>query len=451
VRDAARGRQPGNLMHALASWGNYPAADGQQVHRLRWRDDRWPAGGGTLLPRGLGRSYGDSCLNAGGTLLDTRQLDRFMHFDRQAGLLRCEAGTSLAAVLDLIVPAGWFLPVTPGTRQVTVGGCVANDVHGKNHHRAGTFGCFVERFELARSDGERRICAPAENSELFRATLGGLGLTGLVTWVEFRLRRIAGPRMDYESIRFSGLDEFFALAAESDRTFEYTVAWIDCRARGRSLGRGLFLRGNHAADARSIARPRPERLAVPCLAPEFLLNRATLWAFNTAYYWRQPRRLRRGEMHAERFFYPLDGIADWNRLYGRRGFLQYQCVVPHAAGPDAVRALVQRVADSGEGSFLAVLKIFGDRPSPGLLSFPRPGVTLALDFPQRGASTLDLLEGLDRELCGWGGRVYPAKDARMSARSFQASYPEWREFARWIDPAFSSSFWRRVTRAEPPA
>jgi FAD/FMN-containing dehydrogenase len=438
-------------MRAPSSWGKYPAVADQRVHRLRWRDEPWPAASGTLLPRGLGRSYGDSCLNAGGTLLETLQLDHIVRFDRAQGLLCCEAGTSLAAVLDLILPAGWFLPVTPGTRQVTVGGCLANDVHGKNHHRAGAFGCFVERFELARSDGRRLICSPTENPELFRATIGGLGLTGLVTWVEFRLRRIAGPWIDHESIRFGGLDEFFALAAESDQAFEYTVAWIDCLARGPRLGRGLFLRGNHSPAPGPAARPRSGRLGIPFDAPELLLNRATLGAFNGAYYWRQLRRVRRGLTHAERFFYPLDGIADWNRLYGRRGLLQYQCVVPHAAGPAAVRALVERVAASGEGSFLAVLKIFGDRPSPGLLSFPRPGVTLALDFPNRGASTLALLERLDQELRGTGGRVYPAKDARMSAASFQAYYPAWRELERWIDPAFSSSFWRRVTRGEQAA
>jgi len=434
-------------MGRYPSWGNYPKAE-QRMRRLHWRDDDLPSDeeGSTLLPRGLGRSYGDSCLNDGGTLLDTTRLNHLIAFDHEAGILRCEAGVSLADILEIVVPHGWFLPVTPGTKFVTVGGAVANDIHGKNHHRAGTFGCFVTRFELLRSDGRRLICSPADNDALFRATIGGLGLTGLLTWVEFRLKRVESALIDVESVRFNELDEFFELATASDARFEYTVAWVDSLARGSELGRGFFFRGNHAPSTNGAA-PAPRRLSltVPFHAPGFLLNGWTLRAFNTLYYNRQRERTIRRRTHYDPFFYPLDSMGYWNRLYGRRGFMQYQCLVPHEGGHDAVRALFSRISASAEGSFLTVLKVFGDAASPGLLSFPSPGTTLALDFANRGRSTLALLEELDSIVRRHGGRVYPAKDARMSVTSFQAYFPAWREFAPFVDPAFSSGFWRRVT------
>ena len=435
-----------------ASWGNYPTAARQRVLGVHWRDDDLPvpSDGSTLLPRGLGRSYGDSCLNDGGTLLDTTRLSHLIEFDRTAGLLRCEGGVSLGDILRITVPQGWFLPVTPGTQHVTVAGAVANDVHGKNHHESGTFGRFVTRFELVRSDGQRLVCSAHENEDLFGATIGGLGLTGLMTWVEFRLKRVESALIDVESVRFDNLDAFFELTTDSDARFEYTVAWVDCLAQDRDLGRGCFIRGNHAADADGAA-PSARRLglSVPFFAPGFVLNRWTLRAFNSLYYGRQRERIARRTTHHDSFFYPLDSVRDWNRLYGRRGLLQYQCLVPHEGGREAVRAMFSRISASGEGSFLAVLKVFGDVPSPGLLSFPRPGITLALDFPNRGHRTLDLLDELDSLVRRHGGRVYPAKDARMSPQSFQAYFPEWREFSRFVDPAFSSSFWRRVTVLPP--
>jgi FAD/FMN-containing dehydrogenase len=416
---------------------------------LTWRAEALPEieGGRTMLARGLGRSYGDSCLNDGGVLLDATRLDHFIELDEAGARLRCEAGVSLAAVLDLIVPRGFFLPVSPGTKFVTVAGAVANDIHGKNHHRAGTFGRHVSRFELLRSDGRRLVCSPEENVELYRATIGGLGLTGLLTWVEFRLKRVRGERIDRESVRLANLDEFFTLAAESDARFEYTVAWIDCLARGRALGRGLFFRGDHCeAPSRPVAKRRAS-VGLPFYAPGFVLAPWSIRTFNALYYRRQLSRVARRTVGFDPFFYPLDSVADWNRLYGRRGFLQYQFVIPHAAGRECLREMLGRIAASGEASFLAVLKVFGDVASPGMLSFPIPGVTLALDFPNRGRRTLDLLDELDRTVVAQGGRVYPAKDARMSPESFRRYFPGWREFSDWIDPRFSSSFWRRVTGA----
>lgn len=428
-------------MDTAESWGRWPRCR-QRVLPLRDRQRELPAFEGLALPRGNGRSYGDSCLNPDGTLLDARALDRFIAFDPASGVLRAEAGLLLSAVLELAVPQGWFLPVTPGTRHVTLGGALANDVHGKNHHVAGTFGHHVRAFELLRSDGSRLRCSLDENHEWFAATLGGLGLTGLVTWVELQLRRIPGPAMEVESLRFGTLDEFFALSRESAATHEYTVAWIDCLARGASLGRGHFLRADHSA----APAPSPPRrvLAMPLLPPLSLVNRLTLRPFNSLYFHRQRRARQRATLHYAPYFYPLDGIAHWNRMYGPRGFLQHQCVIPPAAARDAVAQMLEEIARSGSGSFLAVLKEFGPRPSSGLLSFARPGTTLALDFPNQGAATFELLQRLDAIVAAAGGAIYAAKDARMSAATFRAGYPRLDQFRRFVDPRFSSGLWRRV-------
>jgi len=397
----------------------------------------------SLLPSGCGRSYGDSGLNADGALIDATGLDRFIELGDD-GLLRCEAGVTLAEILDLVVPRGWCLPVVPGTRWVTVGGAIANDIHGKNHHRLGTFGTHVTRLELVRSSGERMVCSAEANPELFAATIGGLGLTGLILWAEIRLQRVAGPGIDEERIRFEGLDQFLAIAAE-DAQHEYTAAWVDCLRRGRRLGRGVYFRGAHGARPsgwRSLAVD--PRVRVPCDAPSALLNRLTISAFNALNYRRAPRGRSRRAVEFGSFFFPLDGIGDWNRLYGRRGFVQYQCVVPEAAR-EAIREILERVSGSREVASLGVLKRFGDRRSPGLLSFPRPGLTLAVDLALRGRATLGLLEELDGLVRQVGGAVYPAKDARMSGESFRAFFPAWERFARQMDPRFSSSFWRRVS------
>ncbi len=437
---------PAGPARTYESWGRWPRAAPRAVVSANWSCDPPDLAslGRPLLAYGLGRSYGDACLNDGGVLLDTAAMDRILSFDREAGVVRCEAGVSLAALLDVITPHGWFLPVTPGTRFVTVGGAIANDIHGKNHHRAGTFGCHVSRFELLRSSGERLWCSPAERPDLFAATIGGLGLTGLILTADLRLKRVASPHVTMDRRRYGGLDEFFALSAESDAQFEYTVAWVDCLARGRALGRGVFMRGDHAA-AGTRARAPGRRLRVPFEAPEFLLGPLSIRAFNTLYYHLAGRRAEGVTQHYGPFFYPLDVLDRWNLLYGRRGFLQYQCVVPPAVARDAMRAILD-VAGRG-ASFLAVLKQFGDVRSPGLLSFPRPGTTLALDLAFRGERTLALCEQLDAIVAEARGAVYPAKDARMSPAHFRRFFPEAERLRPHLDPAFSSSLWRRVTAA----
>lgn len=431
-------------MRSYRSWGRYPDATPAGVVPVVWRSDP-PALDrvrGPVLPYACGRSYGDSCLNDGGLLLDVRRLDRLIVFDEERGLLRCEAGVTLAEILALIVPRGWFLPVVPGTRWVSVGGAIANDIHGKNHHRTGTFGAHVTRLELLRSTGERIVCAPGD--ELFQATVGGLGLTGLMLWAEIRLKRVPGPGIAMERIRFAGLDGFFELAGE-DHRFEYTVAWVDCLAGGRRLGRGIYMRGDHAPVPEPAPSPlRPARLRVPFDAPAGLLNAATLGLFNAAYYRRQLRARHRATLPYAPFFFPLDGVGDWGRLYGPNGFVQYQCVVPDHPGGGPIRTILQRISRSGEPASLAVLKRFGNIRSPGLLSFPREGMTLAVDFAVRGGRTLALLDDLDAVVREARGAVYPAKDARMSAESFRVFFPGLERFTALRDPKFSSSFWRRV-------
>lgn len=424
------------------SWGRYPKAS-QRLLRLNDRHAALPKLPGYALPRGNGRSYGDSCLNDGGSLLLARGLDRFLAFDPSSGLLECEAGVLLSEVLDLVVPQGWFLPVSPGTKFVTIGGAIANDVHGKNHHRVGSFGHHLEGFEILRSDGTRRWCSPIEHAEWFAASIGGLGLTGLITHARLRLRRIASPWMTVESIRFHSLAEFFELSAASESDNEYTVAWIDCTARGSALGRGIFSRANHAP-AHPEQRPSEpsRRLGVPFAPPLSLINSFSLRAFNTAYFHKQRRK--HTITHYDPFFYPLDGIANWNRIYGPRGFLQYQCVVPPEGAEEIITKLLALIASSGSGSFLAVLKQFGSKPALGMLSFPRPGTTLALDFPNSGPAIFALLDRLDDVVSAAGGAVYPAKDARMSGAHFKQYFQRWAAFRPFIDPTLSSSFWRRV-------
>ena len=430
------------------SWGRYPKAEHSHVYKPAW-DDQIPAilksaPDGSVLPYGLGRSYGDSCLNADRALVDCRRLNRILAFDESTGVLRCESGVSFADIIDVFLPQGWFLPVTPGTQFVTVGGAIANDVHGKNHHRAGTFGAHVRQLGLHRSNDGLVVCGPEENPQMFRATIGGLGLTGVIAWAEVQLRRVAGPWMNAELVPFQSLSTFLDVSRESDGRFEYTVAWLDCFA-GKNP-RGIFFRGNHSAETGKKLRPNHGKTGpkLPFALPSWLLNRYTVKAFNAAYYRAHAARKGSSLVSYDSFFYPLDSVLQWNLLYGKRGFLQYQCVTPEA-NVAAIEELLDRIARSGMGSFLGVLKQFGSAPSAGMLSFPRPGLTLALDFAVRGERTLQLLRSLDQVVQESGGALYPAKDARMGPALFGASFPRWRSFVPYIDPKISSSFWRRVT------
>lgn len=424
----------------VRSWNGLPQAAHAGQLALQARNAALPTPAGSLLAHGNGRSYGDSCLNDGGTVLLTRGLDRFIAFDRASGVLRCEAGVLLGDIVALALPQGWFLPVTPGTRHVTVGGAIANDVHGKNHHVAGSFGHHVRAFELLRSDGSRLLCGPDQLPQWFAATVGGLGLTGCIVWAELQLMPVPNPFMLVAERRFAGLDSFWELNAAAERAAPYTVAWIDCLAR---QPRGIFSSACHAPPQADLPAHRAARRRMPFMPPVSLVNCLSLRAFNALYYHR-PLPAAPALRHHGGFFYPLDGVRDWNRIYGRRGFFQYQCVLPPSTCRDGIAAILARIAASGQGSFLAVLKTFGTRPPAGMLSFARPGATLALDFPNRGAASLRLFADLDAIVAQAGGALYPAKDARMPASLFRAGFPAWEAFSAFIDPRFSSSFWRRV-------
>ena len=429
----------------ILSWGRYPKVSHHHVHKPAW-NDQLPeilrtAAPGSLLPYGLGRSYGDSCLNGGRELVDCCRLDRILAFDESTGMVRCEGGVSLADIIDVFLPKGWFLPVTPGTRFVTVGGAIANDVHGKNHHCAGTFGAHVRQIGLHRSNDGLVLCSPEHNLDMLHATIGGLGLTGVIAWADVQLKRVAGPWINAELVPFQSLNSFLELSRESNDCFEYSVAWLDCFA-GRNL-RGIFFRGNHAAERGKDFHPK-RGPKLPFALAAWMLNRYSVKAFNTAYYWSHATKKGASVVACDSFFYPLDSIRQWNLLYGKRGFLQYQCVIPET-NLDAFEELLDNIARSGMGSFLGVLKQFGSASPAGMLSFPRPGLTIALDFAMRGERTLQLMESLDEIVLKSGGALYPAKDARMSPALFEASFPRWRSFVPYIDPKMSSSFWRRVT------
>ncbi len=431
------------------SWGRYPRATHIYVHRPAWNDQvpeiLAAAAPGSILPYGLGRSYGDSCLNAGRQLVDCKRLDRILAFDASTGILRCEGGVTLSEIIDIFLPQGWFVPVTPGTRFITIGGAIANDVHGKNHHCAGSFGAHVQRLALHRSGDGLVLCSPQENPQMFSATIGGLGLTGIIAWADIQLKRVAGPWIDVETVPFEFLESFRDLSRESDGRFEYTVAWLDCFAGSKA--RGIFFRGNHSAEG-GIAFRRGKRWPnVSFPLPTWTLNHHVIRACNHLYYHRCTARKGPTIASYESFLYPLDLIPRWNLLYGKHGFLQYQCVIPEENFA-AMEELLDRVAHAGMGSFLCVLKQFGSAAPAGLLSFPRPGFTLALDFPMRGERTLGLLHSLDEIVQRSGGALYPAKDARMSPALFKASFPKWRSFAACVDRKISSSFWRRVTESQ---
>ncbi|MGQ2994791.1 FAD-binding oxidoreductase [Variovorax sp.] len=429
-------------MRRVSSWGRL-SRDLHEVVTIRS-----PSDAASVLTRhhpgiayGAGRSYGDVCLNAGGLLWSTESLDHLVHFDEKTGRLRCEAGVLLRDIQQLATPRGWMLPVTPGTQLVTVGGAIANDVHGKNHHVQGTFGNHIRWLKLIRTDGEIIECGPFERQDWFAATVGGMGLTGLVLEVEIQLRHVSGPWMDVETLSYESLDEFFTLADSSEKAWEHTVSWIDCA--GSKNGRGLFMRANHGQEKNRVTVSK-KKISMPFTPPVSLVNGVTLRSFNAAYFHLRRIKSVQTVAHYERVFYPLDNIGGWNKIYGPRGFYQYQSIVPRALQGEAIKAMLNEIIKFGEGSFLAVLKTFGDRIAPGMLSFPACGATLALDFPNRGARTLSLFDRLDSIVREAGGRIYCAKDARMSRSLFEAGYSRLPDFLSYRDPGISSAMSRRL-------
>jgi FAD/FMN-containing dehydrogenase len=446
------GDETSSVKPPFESWGRYPAYDAT-LKPLHWQGDFPAAISGVhtgALAVGMGRSYGDVCLLKDGTLLPTTSMDRLLAFDAATGLLTAEAGITLAQILDFAVPRGFFLPVTPGTKYVTLGGAIANDIHGKNHHVAGTFGNHVTQFELVRSDGARLTCSPTENPDYYAATIGGLGLTGVITWAQLRMKPIVTRMIDYQGIQFHGIDEFLSLTQQAAHV-EYTVSWIDCTSTGKNFMRGIFMQGDHSQVPAPLKASAKPKLVFPFELPGFALNRMSVGAFNFLYFHKQMKPRVSALQDYEPFFYPLDIALHWNRMYGKRGLLQFQYAIPWEHAREGTIAVLQEVAKSGLASFLAVLKVFGDVPSPGMMSFPKPGITLALDFPIKPDVSFALFDRLAAMTLEFGGRLYPAKDARMTAPQFQAFYPQWETLARYKDPALTSSFWERVTSQQGEA
>lgn len=410
----------------LTNWGNYPRIDTElksfaSEEELR----RIVAAAEVLIPRGLGRCYGDSAL--GRTVISALNFNRMLHFDGLTGEFACEAGVTFEEILQICVPRGWFLPTTPGTKFVTIGGAIASDVHGKNHHLAGSFARHVRWIDLMLSSGKVVRCSKDHDSELFWATCGGMGLTGIVLRAAFSLVPIETAYIRQETVRASNLDEIMASFEES-AGWTYTVAWIDCLKKGEHLGRSIMMRGEHAVPdellmpaqrAEPLSLPEKRKLNIPFNLPGFMLNAFTVRAFNALYYGKAPKKKTTSIVDYDSFFYPLDSIHNWNRIYGKRGFTQYQFVLPKASSKEGLRKILNRIASSGQGSFLAVLKLFGEQE--GMISFPMKGYTLALDFPIN-KGLFPLLDELDQMVLDYGGRIYLTKDVRMAKAVFDRGY-----------------------------
>ncbi|SIQ11214.1 FAD/FMN-containing dehydrogenase [Rhizobium sp. RU20A] len=436
-------------MGTFDSWGRVVSRTRQAIAPDDYDNRIGALGAEAFLPFGQGRSYGDSCHNDTGSLIEMRRRARITAFDPGTGILTCEAGVTLREVIEHVAAHRFFLAVTPGTAFATIGGAIANDVHGKNHHARGSFGHHVLSFDLLRSDGTLLTCSPDQNPALFAATIGGMGLTGVILSAQLQLMKVPAVHVQQHAIRFDSLSDYFARVEAVDAAHEYSVAWIDQLAKGRGFGRGILLAGDHAnADGEIPDIPKKwVRPSVPFMPPVNLLNGLTLKAFNELYY----RKARPGEQVSTvpwtSYFYPLDAIGDWNRLYGPRGLFQHQSVFPLEAGEATVRALMTAAQAAGHASFLTVLKKFGDRRQRGLLSFAREGFTLTLDFSNQGASTLALLDRLDAIVMAAGGAINPYKDQRMAPATFAASFPDWERLEAVRDPALMSDFWRRTAMA----
>ena len=419
-----------NKKIATSGWGLYPLV-AASVQRARYPSDLYRAGATPpVLPQGNCRSYGDACLYE--RVVSTLPLKHLLAFDPQRGLLCAQAGITLAEIIRFVLPRGFFPPVTPGTKFPTLGGCLAADVHGKNHHVDSSIAAFVESLDMVLADGSAVRCSRSQCADLFWATLGGMGLTGFIYAATLRLKKVPSAYIRQRTIKTANWAETCRVCTETQHHYTYSVAWIDALQTGRQLGRGRVLLGEHARAGELGDKPRfplhgEGRWAVPCFVPGRVLNAKSLKAFNALYFHRQVRRVTDALVHYDPYFYPLDAVRGWNRLYGRRGFLQYQVAVPYAEGAEVIADLLGRIARQGVAAPLAVLKTLGP-PSEGLLSFPLAGYTLALDIPLRDAGTIPFLRALNKTIVEAKGRVYLAKDAILEREDFVAMYPHLETF-----------------------
>jgi decaprenylphospho-beta-D-ribofuranose 2-oxidase len=414
----------------IANWGNYPAIVSEE-HSFTLLDEmrRYVGSAEHFIPRGNGRCYGDASL--GGNTICTVKFDKILSFDTTAGIFECESGITLDQVLEVVVPKGWFLPVTPGTKFITIGGAVASDVHGKNHHIDGCFSHHIVDMDMLLADGSLLTCDPVTHGDLFEATCGGMGLTGVITRVKFRLKKIETSYIRQKQVKAANLDEVLQLF-DRYKDYTYSVAWIDCLKKGKAFGRSILILGEHATkedlnekrNGQPLRLPAKKQIVFPFSLPSWVLNTFTVKAFNFLYYGKNLRKMIDNVVSYEPFFYPLDAILHWNRGYGKKGFIQYQFVVPMDSRQGLIEIL-QRISDKGMGSFLAVLKVFGKQES--VIAFPMEGYTLALDFPVR-KGLFEFLDELDQIVLRYGGRLYMSKDARMKPTVLQAGYQRLPEF-----------------------
>jgi len=422
------------MKRAIANWGNYPVMESDE--RFFSFDDQLKElvkSSGHFIARGNGRCYGDASL--GQETINTLKYDKVLSFDTVNGVLECQSGLTLDKILEIIVPKGWFLPVTPGTKFITIGGAVGSDVHGKNHHVDGSFSNHIAEMDLILADGSTITCSPQHNTRLFEATCGGMGLTGLITRVKFHLKKIETSFIKQKQVKASNLDEIITLF-EKYKEYTYSVAWIDCLKKGKNFGRSILILGEHAKAGELPSKYRNEPLRLPPQKsipfpfnlPSWVLNSFTVKLFNLLYYGKNYKKEMNNVVSYEPFFYPLDAILNWNRGYGKKGFVQYQFVLPLEAKQGLVDIL-RRISDKGMGSFLAVLKVFGKQES--MISFPKEGYTLALDFPVRG-DLFTFLDELDQIVLKYGGRIYMSKDARMKPEVLTAGYPRLSEFKQVV-------------------
>lgn len=435
------------MKRTVANWGHYPwiKTDESSFSSLP-QLEKILKSNVHLSIRGLGRCYGDSSLS--GNIVSTLKFDKILSFDTATGIFECQTGLSLAKILGIIVPEGWFLPVTPGTKFVTIGGAVASDVHGKNHHSVGSFSSHILDMDIISASGSTITCSPLVNTDLFRATCGGMGLTGLISRVRFQLKKIETAYIRQLQIKARNLPEILELF-EKYKAYTYSMAWIDCLKGGDSFGRSILTVGEHAlpeevnnvAASEMLVKPAKKILRIPFNFPSFVLNPLSIKAFNFLYYNKNFKKEMPGIVSYDPFFYPLDAIKQWNKMYGKKGFVQYQFVLPLASGKEGLTDILSRIRKRGLGSFLAVLKLFGKQES--LISFPMEGYTLAMDFPIR-KGLFEFLDELDQVVLNYGGRLYLTKDARMKAEMFWKSYPHAAEFLEIIERYNSSHAFQSI-------
>jgi decaprenylphospho-beta-D-ribofuranose 2-oxidase len=422
------------MKKSVANWGNYPVTEtDEQLFNHRSALSDFTGNGQTLVARGNGRCYGDASLAA--VTCSMLSYNKMLEFDKTNGVFNCQAGLTLDHILDVIVPAGWFLPVTPGTKFITVGGAVASDVHGKNHHTDGAFSQHITDMDVLTGLGETITCSPEENKDLFQSTCGGMGLTGIITRVKFRLKKIETSFIRQKQLKAKNLDHILQLFEENNH-YTYSVAWIDCLKKGKNFGRSILILGEHALTGEltpkqqkdPLALPKKKKFNFPFNLPSFFLNAFTVRSFNFLYYHKNLKPEINNIVSYEPFFYPLDAVLNWNRGYGKKGFVQYQFVLP-LESKEGLADILHRISEKGMGSFLAVLKVFG--PQDDLISFPMKGYTLALDFPVR-KNLFAFLDELDQVVLRYKGRIYLSKDARMNAGVFTGGYARSGEFIQTV-------------------